>query len=309
MKHLKKILLIGIFVFCFEGLCACDTASSTPDGEKNEPSSYTVVFEQNGVKDIVKTVGKGETLTDIPVPQAKMGYTVAWDITEFSSIMKNMTVKAIETPKKYTILCDENGGEDLAVDVLTVEYDALYALPTPTHSDGLLFKGWYIGETNVATSGIWRTDEEITVTAVWQCRLTFQQDGVSDKIFYVDYGKAFTDVPQIENVPIGIHCYWSVLDFSSVTENMVIGIIAEKKQFSICLNWNNGSGKTKTVTVKYGENYSLETPSSLGHTFACWTYNGEEIPLSGIWSLGDENIILDAKWINNAEIGDWTPAH
>lgn len=307
MKRLKKILLLGIFILCFAGLCACDITSSKQDVQKPDASSYTVIFEQSGVKDVVKTVEKGKALTDIPTPKAKTGYTVAWDTSDFSSITKNMTVKAIETPKKYTIVFDENGGEELAADTLTVEYDSLYLLPKPTHLDGLFFKGWYVGETNVETSGIWRTDKELTVKAVWQCRLTFQEKGLNDKVFYVDYGKSFTDIPQIESVPVGVNCYWSVLDFSNVTENMTVSVISEAKEFSICLDWNNGTGKTKTVTVKYGENYSLDTPSFLGHTFDCWTYNGEEIPLSGIWNLGGENIVLKARWINNADTGDWTP--
>lgn len=304
MKHFKKLLVVTfslIFSFC---LYACSCAVN-----ENDNRNHTVTFEQTGVQDIVKTVKNGETLTDIPTPQTKTGYTVVWDMTDFTSITESRIVKAIETPNEYTVILDENGGEELVDDTVTVEYDAVYSLPRPTHMADLIFKGWYSGNTNVNTSGIWRMDKSVALTAVWQCQITFRQEGVADKTFLVDYGKTFTDIPEIENVPLGVESHWSISDFSSVTENTIVTAIYGAKEFSICLDWNDGTGKTETVIVTYGENYSLDIPSRLGYTFECWTYNGEEIPHSGIWTIGGENIKLKARWKNNADMGDWTPAH
>ncbi len=305
MKRFKKFLFVSLFVISSLLFCSCDSL-----GQNGDRQSYTVTFEQNGVKDIVKTVKAGETLDDIPLPKDKVGYTIVWDTNDFSSITQDMTVKAIETPNKYTISFDENSGNALFSDTITVEYDATYVLPQPTHAEGFLFKGWQVGNELLKNSGIWRIDgqESITATAVWQCSITFQQEGLTDRVFYVNYGESFMDIPQIENVPLGVDCRWNISDFSSVTENMTVSVIYEAKQFSVCLDLNDGSGKTQTITVKYGENYSLNAPQRKGYTFDCWTYNGEEISSSGIWLFGGENITLKAKWTNNADVGDWTPS-
>lgn len=54
-----------------------DTGTNT-DTEKVELEEYTVTFVQEGFANVVKTVKKGESLTDIPAPQSEEGYIVKW---------------------------------------------------------------------------------------------------------------------------------------------------------------------------------------------------------------------------------------
>ena len=44
-----------------------------------EVETYTITFIQEGQSDVVKTLKKGETLTDVPVPVSAAGYDIVWD--------------------------------------------------------------------------------------------------------------------------------------------------------------------------------------------------------------------------------------
>ncbi len=130
---------------------------------------YTVTFVQNGYDNIVKTVLDGEALTDVPAVQEKVGYTIVWDVTDFSAITGNMTVTAVETANKYTITYNANGGGD--VEAQEVAFGAEYTLATPTY-EGYEFIGWYIMNGDVITdtkleAGVWATDGNVSVIAKW----------------------------------------------------------------------------------------------------------------------------------------------
>ena len=123
---MKKIfILILSIVMCF-ALASCNFSSNSitgrddsswneqlgDDGSSSEDSTLDdsgeeetqlvkVTFKQNGQADIVKTLKKGEALTDIPTPASKTGYTVAWEPIDFTNITADVTVNAIETAKTY----------------------------------------------------------------------------------------------------------------------------------------------------------------------------------------------------------------
>ena len=115
---MKKLLILLLAL----GLCttasACvfletdssENSSNTVTSGSATESSIKVTFRQSGCQDIVKTVKEGETLTDIPSPASKTGYTVAWDTLDFSNIFEDITVNAIETANEYTITYNLNGG-------------------------------------------------------------------------------------------------------------------------------------------------------------------------------------------------------
>ena len=127
-----------------------------------------VTFKQSGQVDIVKTLKKGETLTDIPTPALKTGYIIEWESVDFTNITADMTVNAIETAKTYTLVFDANGGS-LTQTTITVTYGQAYNLMTPTH-DTKLFVGWMYNDTNVSSIGTWEIDAdtaEVVLTAQW----------------------------------------------------------------------------------------------------------------------------------------------
>lgn len=127
-----------------------------------------VTFKQSGQVDIVKTLKKGETLTDIPAPMPKTGYIVEWESIDFTNITGDMTVNAIETAKTYTLVFDANGGS-LTQTSITVTYGQAYSLMIPAH-DTKLFAGWMYNDTTVSLSGTWEIDTdtaEVILTAQW----------------------------------------------------------------------------------------------------------------------------------------------
>lgn len=69
-----------------------------------EAETYTITFIQEGQSDVVKTLKKGETLTDVPVPVSAAGYDIVWDKTDFSDVSENVTVTAVKTPKPIRLL-------------------------------------------------------------------------------------------------------------------------------------------------------------------------------------------------------------
>ena len=142
--------------------------SPSDSSEETETQWVKVTFQQNGQVDIVKTIKKGETLTDIPTPALKTGYIIEWESVDFTNITADMTVNAIETAKTYTLVFDANGGS-LTQTTITVTYGQAYNLMTPTH-DTKLFVGWMYNDTNVSSIGTWEIDAdtaEVVLTAEW----------------------------------------------------------------------------------------------------------------------------------------------
>ena len=190
---MKKILILILSIgMCF-ALASCNFSSNSitgsndsswneefvDDGSSSEDSTLDdsgeaetqlvkVTFKQNGQVDIVKTLKKGESLTDIPTPTPKTGYIVEWESIDFSNITVDITVNAIETAKTYTLVLDANGGS-LMQTTITITYGQEYNLMVPAH-DTKLFTGWMYNGTDVSLIGIWEIDAdtaEVVLTAKW----------------------------------------------------------------------------------------------------------------------------------------------
>ena len=88
---MKKLFAIFALIFGLSFFTACSS----------EPlEKYTVTFVQDGQPDIVRTVeeGKGLSLSEIPIPVAKTGYTVSWEEVDLSKITINIVVRAQYSP-------------------------------------------------------------------------------------------------------------------------------------------------------------------------------------------------------------------
>ena len=164
MKKILAILLCILCTFCACGGTGGDFSSGTDGDSSGSVIMATVRFQQDGQDEVVKTVEKGQSLTDIPTPQGKTGYTVTWSVTDFSNISGDMTVVAVEEPKTYQVTL-KNGNSETIVEV---EYDDTYAFEEPTNED-YVFAGWKYGETTVLpTTGVWKIDaDNIVLVAKW----------------------------------------------------------------------------------------------------------------------------------------------
>ena len=183
---------------CFMALCLCFSFASCADlfqpvdstnssssvvtpGDSTDSSSQapvteyvTITFQQEGQADVVKTIVKGTTLTEVPTPASKTGYTVVWDETDFTNVTESMTVTAVATAKTYKIILNVGDNATISQTTVMVTYGQAYELPTPSHEDKT-FKGWLYNGESFASQGTWELDVaagELTVTAKWMADWT-----------------------------------------------------------------------------------------------------------------------------------------
>lgn len=150
-----------------------DSTSDDLDNDNSESSNpaldvVTVTFKQAGKEDVIKTVERGSALIDVPTPAKKTGYTVNWNITDFSNIQTDITVLAEEVPKIYTVTLNANGGT-LSQTTFTITYGQAYTLAKPTH-DYDDFLAWTYNGQVIGISGVWNIDEDdntILLIANW----------------------------------------------------------------------------------------------------------------------------------------------
>ena len=132
-----------------------------------------VTFVQNGEEAIVREVEVGGTLTDIPLPKVKDGYTVVWNRTDFSALEEALTVTAVETPNRYTITyVVGNNNATIEAETQTVVYDSQVVLYTPQlNSEKIVFKAWKVQGTNeVFGNGVYKVAGDITLVAEWEIK-------------------------------------------------------------------------------------------------------------------------------------------
>ena len=326
MKKTLVACILAMGLCCSFGACdlfdsasmgdvsSSDVTSSTVTSNEESQSSVeeeivtcTITFKQNGAENIVKTVTKGETLTDIPTPNAKTGYTVVWDVTSFTSVAEDMEVNAVETPNTYTVTYDANGGI-VATETQEVTYDAETTLAVPERED-YGFMGW-IYEGNVIVSGeAWTIANDVTLVASWEDRrpeftVTFV-DGTETTTVTVKKGEsvAEADIPtptektgytvDMENWYADEACT-EVASFENVQGNVTVYAKATAKTYEITLDADGGTLANTTIVVTYGEAFELPTPMLPGWKFEGWTYNGEKV--EGTWNIDADDVELVAVW-------------
>lgn len=98
---------------------------------------------------------------------------------------------------------------------------------------------------------------------------------------------------------------WSGTDIDGMTDNLVIlsGSTGNRiytanwiaNEYTVSFDPDGGTMSVLDMKVTYGENYSLPTPQSYGHTFSGWYYGKTLIQNNGIWDIKDD-VTLVAKW-------------
>lgn len=147
------------------GLVACGGG-----GGEAETDTYTITFRQSGYEDVIETVEVGKTLdqSKIPLVQgSKTGYTVDWEIKDFSNVTSDTVVNVVETPKSYLLTAIADNGESESN--IAVTYDQAYSITEPTKT-GFEFVRWYNVDTDedFAAIGTWTIDGNLTVKAEWK---------------------------------------------------------------------------------------------------------------------------------------------
>ena len=100
---------------------------------------FNVTFDDEISNIISCKVAHGQTLSDIPNPTAKDGYSARWNVENFENILADVNVKAIYTPIEYTIsfISDDSV-------VATKKYDVEKSVDFDNISkQHYVFNGWY----------------------------------------------------------------------------------------------------------------------------------------------------------------------
>lgn len=269
--NLLTILLLSVICVCAFAISACATDKTDPDDEPSQPVTYTVTFKQDGYDDIVKTVEKGATLTDIPVPKDKVGYTVTWNVAEFVGVSENITVTTVETANNYTITYQPGDGT-LDATTQTVTYDAEYTLKVPVHQDvTYTFTCWTRADnTSVAQKGTWKIAEDITLTAQYAepYTVSFVQEGCETIVMKVaEGGSLASDAIPAPQAKEGYTITWEKTDFTNITQNVIVNAIQTANTYKITYSLGANTYATlpvETQEVQYDQNFTLQTPDYQG---------------------------------------------
>ena len=292
--------------------------SSSPDSGVEEPEKqeYTIIFRQEGAADIIKTVEEGETLIDIPTPTEKVGYTVAWDRTDFTNVTENVTVTATYTPNVYTITYDADG---FAIDGTTVEftYDAVCEdLDMSLTQAGKIFLGWNYNGVTYTNASVWKVAENVTLVAEWmekdQIVVAFvEADGATmNRTGYK--GESFTDIP-IPKDKVGYavdkqnwyadEACTIIASFEALQESITVYAKATANVYTITYDADGFAIDGTNVELTYDavcENLDMSL-TQVGKIFLGWNYNGVTYTNASVWKVA-ENVTLVAEWVEKDQI-------
>ncbi len=111
---------------------------------------FNVTFD-DGISDkVIRQVAHGQTLSDIPSPTAKVGYSACWSVENFENILADINVSAKYTPIEYTISFI-SGGSVAATKKYDIEKSVDFDTISRQHYE---FKGWYTNENCTGESAL-----------------------------------------------------------------------------------------------------------------------------------------------------------
>ena len=174
---------------------------------------YTVRFYNDDELLYIDTVHYQETayyrgLTPNKPSTATHSYTfIGWD-KNITCISESLDVYALFSEHGDGVHINLNTNLGQENEQIEVYYDEAYDLGTPSFP-GLIFLGWYAGETLIPTSGIWQYSGISSLTAKWQnVYYVFTDNGNNTyTISLNDEGKAATEVAipaAYEGIPVTI---------------------------------------------------------------------------------------------------------
>lgn len=284
-------------------------------------TSTQVTISANGGQGLVNPVvvaTKGEVLA-LPT-LTKTGYDFAgWELNEQpydATIAWNLdaptaTIVAKWTAKTYTVTLDVNGGNALAENTVTVTFNELFTLPTVTKTGCQVDKWLYNGQELDVTEP-WAIAENATLVAQWKTATTLVTFDVNGGVALEgDNAAATFTYDESVTLPtttkygynlvgwkLGETVYtaeskWNV-DLAATT----LVAVWQAKTIPVTFNVKGGEAVANT-TFTFGEvpyaDGNAPTTNKEHCTFAGWTYNGELVDLTSIWTIEGE-IELVVKW-------------
>ena len=185
-------------------------------------------------------------------------------------------------------------------------YGDAYVLDALTKT-GYTFDGWFDADGNaVALTGTWENEAAtVTYTAKWTAKKTTVtvQNGDKTETVELTFDAAYDlTTPELAGYTFD---GWFIGDKKLDTagtwaiEDATVTVVAKwtAKKTTVTLDAKGGAveGET-TLTLTYGEAYTLPTPTKAGEDFLGWKANGKSIALTGTWTLEDAELTLEATW-------------
>ena len=283
-----------------------ESSSANSDNSAEQDVKVTVTFKQNGREDIVKTLEKGSSLTDIPTPAEKTGYTVAWENADYTNITENMTVNAVETANQYSITYNANGGvlENLTQEVT---FDAVTTLAEPTKED-YLFNGWTYEGKAVVSGAKWAIASDVTLVAEWidnrpSYTVTFV-DGTNETAVSVKKGEGVA----LEDIPVfvgktGYSVAWDITDYTNIQEDLTVTAVYTANTYTVTYDADGFAIDGTTVQLQYDALCTALDMSLTqnGAMFLGWKYEEVTYMNTSVWNVAD-NVTLTAEWVAKDQV-------
>ncbi len=139
--------------------------------------------------------------------------------------------------------------------------------------------------------------------------VTFVCEGQENIVYTVKSGDVLTDVPTLptEN---GYVFSWQGYDLTKpITSSVTLTAVKTPNTYTVTFQLALKSAviETTRLTVRYGENYAMPTPTCTGYVFVGWTVadTGDEFETTGVYTLLT-NVELVAEWkIDETSSDNW----
>ena len=141
------------------------------------------------------------------------------------------------------------------------------------------------------------------------CTVTFRQSGQADVTRKVGVGDALADIPTPVD-KVGYTVSWDRVDFSTVTEDIIVNAVEKANEYEITFNlystWGTVGFDMQSTTLVFDGEYEFDQPSLYGFLFVGWEIEetGAEFATSGVYTVADD-ITLIPKWEKDENSYRW----
>ena len=206
-----------------------------------------------------------------------------------------------DSQTNYTVVFDIDGQR---TSVTVAEGEKIPQPDNPPSKQGYTFDGWYTGRYNDEkwVFSQYTVNGDITLTAKYVANtytLTFDINGADSSEIYPTqkkYGETF-ELPSLSR---GGYAFAGWLCGGKLVEDEIVvsgdmHFVAKwvAPSYSVTFDSNGGS-ETDSITVNYGEEFSLPVPTRQNAYFLGW-FNGDEKVEDGVWKF-EQDLNLTAKW-------------
>ncbi len=319
--------------------------ATTPEGI-NYSVDYTMDFfnqyhdviwqQNNGEADVVNPTAF-ETEIKLPAEPVRVGHSfTGWVDANNNSFVPgtlmgktDVTYTATWSVNEYTISFDTDGGTEIAP--VTKNYGEGVDAPKAPEKEGYTFAGWYSDPECTVTADIPSTmpASDKTYYAGWtvnQYTISFDAKGGTDvDSITANYGSEVSE-PTVPTKTGYTFADWTTEAGAVVTWPVTVPAANVKylatwtaDTYNATLDPAGGTLENTVVTITYGEQYNLPTPTRAGYTFDGWYADDgtkvnstdvvnvtSDISLTAKWQVGESYGITydlaEGKWADGTEV-------